>query len=383
MITRIFGAVTGGRLNLRVAADTSASSLASIPDETLLIVAEYNDTWYATTYGANTGFVMKQYITLLDLPNVTEQTGIVVGGALNMRRTASTAANRLIQIPNNTMLTVIDFDTAGLWYITIYSGYAGFVMKEYVNVDQPIAGWSYGQVSANELTVRRLPSVSAASWHNVWPRNRIVLIREAVKGWYESLYRGQAAYVSKDYINVLNTPVHANIVERMLFMVTPELGRNHAAYFNGYSGEWCHRFADWLTMNAGMPRDRIPNTSNCGTGMVWFINDKNSGGFHFKHAGHKARFISHYSAVRHLNSALTAAEEAYIPAPGDYIYFRWTNAADSVNVSHVGIVATVGKNNLTTWEGNSGNKVVNRTFALTDTQIVGYGKPNYASALQA
>ena len=71
MIPRIFGTVTGGRLNLRMAADSSASILASIPNETLLIVTEFNGTWYATTYGERTGFVMKQFITLLNLADAT------------------------------------------------------------------------------------------------------------------------------------------------------------------------------------------------------------------------------------------------------------------------------------------------------------------------
>ena len=43
MITRIFGAVTGSRLNLRAAANSSGSIHASIPNETLLVVAEHND----------------------------------------------------------------------------------------------------------------------------------------------------------------------------------------------------------------------------------------------------------------------------------------------------------------------------------------------------
>ena len=57
MLTRIFGAVTGGRLNLRAAANSSAAIIASIPNETLLFLSEYNDTWYAAYYGAHTGFV--------------------------------------------------------------------------------------------------------------------------------------------------------------------------------------------------------------------------------------------------------------------------------------------------------------------------------------
>lgn len=38
MINRIFGTVTGGRLNLRTSADSSASILVSIPNETLLVI---------------------------------------------------------------------------------------------------------------------------------------------------------------------------------------------------------------------------------------------------------------------------------------------------------------------------------------------------------
>ena len=380
MITRNFGTVTGGRLNLRQLADTSSNILTSIPNGTLLVVTQHDNAWYAVTYGAYTGFVMQQYITLLDLTNATEVIGEVTGGTLNLRRSASTSADRLAQIPSGTSIPVIDFDNASEWYIASYNGYTGYVMKDFVSVSHAVAAWAYGQVNVNELNVRKQPSTSATLWHDVWPLNRIVLIKDADAGWYESLYRGQTAYVSSNFITVLDTPVHANIVDRMLFMAIPELGRNDPAYFNGYSGEWCHIFADWLAMNAGMPSDRIPNNANCGAGMVWFINAENSGGFHFKNAEHKARFISNYSAVNHLDPSLTAAEEAYVPAPGDYIYFRWTNAANTVNVSHVGIVAAVGVDSLTTWEGNSGDQVVSRNFSLSDPQIVGYGKPDYTAA---
>ena len=126
-------------------------------------------------------------------------------------------------------------------------------MKQYVTVTQPVPNWAYGHVNVAELNVRREPNTAAAHWNNVWPRNRIVLMKDAVEGWYESLNHGQPACVVKDYINVLDTPAHDSIVDRMLFMVTPELGRDNVIYYNGYSGEWCHRFADWLAMNARMP----------------------------------------------------------------------------------------------------------------------------------
>ncbi len=227
MLTRIYGVVTGGRLNLRMAADSSAAILASIPNETLLVVTDHNATWYATTYGEHTGFVMKQFITLLNLTNAAELSGRVMDGALNLRRTASSASDRLIQVPTDTEITVMDYDPASLWYITDYNGFTGYVMKEFVSVTVPVTSWAYGQVNTNELNVRRQPSTSADRWNNVWPLNRIVLVKDAIEGWYESLYRGQAAYVASNYINLLPTPVHASIVDRMLFMVTPELGRDN------------------------------------------------------------------------------------------------------------------------------------------------------------
>lgn len=238
--------------------------------------------------------------------------------------------------------------------------------------------WRYGQVKSNALNVRREPSRKARRWNNVWPMNRLVLVKPCgVDGWYETLYRGEAAYVMMEFIKLLDEPVSENIVERIMFMAEPEKGRSKSIYFNGYGGKWCHRFADWLAMNAGMPKEMIPDTSNCGKGIVWFATNQNSGGFFFKNADHKARMIRAYSALGDLTHELTEEETAYVPQPGDYVYFRWKKAADTVNVSHVGIVATVTPNHIITWEGNVSKKVAQRTYSLHDTQILGYGRPQY------
>jgi hypothetical protein len=238
--------------------------------------------------------------------------------------------------------------------------------------------WQYGQVKSNALNVRREPSRKARRWNNVWPMNRLVLVKPCtVDGWYETLYRGEPAYVMADFIKLLDEPVPENIVERMMFTVLPENGRSKSIYFNGYGGKWCHRFADWLGMNAGMPPELLPNTSNCGKGIVWFATNNNSGGFSFKSIEHKARMIRAYPALDILPCELTAEEIAYVPQPGDYVYFRWKNAAKAVNVSHVGIVASVDDEEVSTWEGNAGRKVAQRTSPLDSREIVGFGRPVY------
>lgn len=238
--------------------------------------------------------------------------------------------------------------------------------------------WRYGQVKSNALNVRREPSRKARRWNNVWPMNRLVLVKPcSVDGWYETLYRGEPAYVMAEFIKLLDEAVPDSIVERMLFMAEPEKGRSKSIYFNGYGGKWCHRFADWLAMNAGMPKETIPNTSNCGKGIVWFVANQNSDGFYFKNDENKRRMIRAYSALDGLPYELTAEELAYVPQPGDYVYLRWKNAAVRVNVSHVGVVAVVTSEHITTWEGNSNKEVAQRTYSLHDVRILGYGHPKY------
>lgn len=371
------GRVTGGRLNLRKHANHNSLVLTNIPDEALLRVIDYNHSWYVTIYGACVGFVMKQYVELLDLSGAVWIDVIVRSGKLNMRHRADSAAQCLVQIPFSNSVTVIDFDKTSQWYITDYEGYTGFVMKEDFAIPKEQGRLNYGQTIIDEINIRKEPDKSAMRWNNVWPENRIALIKYANENWYETLYRGEQAFVSAEFITLLDCKVPSGIIQRMLYMVKPEIGRVNSVYFNGYTGQWCHRFADWLAMHAGTPKNLIPNTSNCGKGIVWFVNDAESGGFYFKNAEHKARMISNYSTIRHLPKELTEEEEAYTPSPGDYIYFRWRNAAKDVNVSHVGIVSSVSDDKLTTVEGNAGGAVANRSYALNDDRIVGYGKPRY------
>lgn len=307
------------------------------------------------------------------------QYGLVTDDGLNLREQPSITSDKLTRIPNNTTITVVDYNDD--WYSTTYATYTGYVMKQYITlITPPVSGWQYGHVTSNSLNVRKAPGTSVALWNNVWPINRIALIKPSETGWYETLYRGEAAFVSASHIEPMTHPtVPDSIVARMMYMAVPELGRNKAVCFNGYGGEWCHRFADWLTMHAAQPKVMIPNTSNCGTGIVWFVNNMQSGGFFFKNLEHKARMIHAYPAIDHLSPSLSDTEVAYVPVPGDYIYFRWRNATASVNVNHVGIVRTVTDTTLTTFEGNSGNRVISREFTLNDVRIVGYGKPTYIS----
>ena len=71
--------------------------------------------------------------------------------------------------------------------------------KDQASADLP---WNYGRVTAEALYLRKSPSRKAARWNNVWPKDRIALIKPSFeKGWYETLYRGQRAFAMADYGN--------------------------------------------------------------------------------------------------------------------------------------------------------------------------------------
>ena len=237
---------------------------------------------------------------------------------------------------------------------------------------------NYAQITSPSLNVRKAPSLSAARWNAPWPINRIALVSPSTPDWYETTYRGQQAFISAKYVLLLPDPVPSFIPDRLALIATHELGCTNSIYFNGYGGKWCHRFADWLVMHAGMPKERVPDVGGCGWGIVWFVRNNR---FYFKGEAHKRRMISGYPEIRFVTPpSITPDEESYHPVIADYIYFRWSSADPSVNVSHVGIVRSVEETTLTTFEGNVGKKVVSRDFKLDDSRIVGYGHPDYPLA---
>ena len=74
--------------------------------------------------------------------------------------------------------------------------------------------------------------------------------------------------------------------------------------------------------------------------------------------------------------------DAYIPSPGDVIFYDWQDSGKGNNVGsadHVGIVETVANGKITVIEGNCSNAVKRRTIAVNGRYIRGYGVPKYTA----
>lgn len=160
------GQVTGGGLNLRASASTSSSKLTQIPNNTQIVVSDYsgNSSWYCTTYGSYSGFVLKQYVNILS--NVASQSATVTGGGLNLRSYPSTSASSPVQIPNNTSLTVQTHN--GTWSSTTYNGHSGFVMTKYLTIGGSTGGGGTGGTTTIPGVVGNGPNstISAADIRN-------------------------------------------------------------------------------------------------------------------------------------------------------------------------------------------------------------------------
>ena len=119
---------------------------------------------------------------------------------------------------------------------------------------------------------------------------------------------------------------------------------------NGFA--WCDMFVDWCFLTAFGYEKALsllcqPERSagaGCTYSLRYFMN---KGQFHTKD-----------------------------PQPGDQIFF----GTSLDNSTHTGIVESVNKKQLHTIEGNTSDQVARRSYSLTNSRILGYGRPAYDAA---
>ena len=122
-----------------------------------------------------------------------------------------------------------------------------------------------------------------------------------------------------------------------------------------YTDAWCSTFASACAIKAGLT-DIIPTECGCG---------------------------KHVELFKKLGS--WQENDAYVPSPGDYIFYDWQDGANYATTdntgapNHVGIVEKVSGQTITVIEGNMSNAVGRRTLKVNGRYIRGYGVPKYSS----
>ena len=115
----------------------------------------------------------------------------------------------------------------------------------------------------------------------------------------------------------------------------------------GYNYAWCQTFVAWCANQAGVPTSMIPRVSGTISAKDTF---KKNGTYH----------------------AGPYEGGSYTPKAGDIIYFY---SSGSSSKHHVGIVSGCSNGTVYTIEGNSSNKVAERSYSVNYGNIRGYGVP--------
>lgn len=123
----------------------------------------------------------------------------------------------------------------------------------------------------------------------------------------------------------------------------------YGAWYGINPGAWCDMFVSWCAAQAG-EGDAVGKFAYCPYHVQFFKN--------------KGQWF---------------AKGAKTPQPGDIIFFG--------DADHVGIVESVSGNTVYTIEGNTretgystnGGGVYRKSYSLTSSYIMGYGRPNYAA----
>ena len=147
----------------------------------------------------------------------------------------------------------------------------------------------------------------------------------------------------------------------------PEWGMNHTKYNDwngwlnpydkngnllqyyddsGYGYPWCHSFVSWCANQANIPTSVIPKTAGTATAQVFFKG--------------KGRY--QYSG-------------SYTPHKGDLLYLTGN--------THVALVYDVIGSTIYTIEGNFSDKVSYNMRNIGDSNIAGYGCPDYGSSSES
>ena len=229
-------------LNVRERASISSKVIGSLSGNTKVTIVGEEGAFYKIEYKGSHGYVAKEYVKDVtesnnsnqgtqtpekpSIPESNEKTGIVnVSSSLNVRERASTSSKVIGSLSGNTKVTIVGEE--GAFYKIEYKGSHGYVAKEYVkdvtesnNSNQgtqtpekpsiPENSKKTGVVTASKgLNVRKEANTSSKIIGILNSGESVEIIGEE-NGFYKITYKGQEAYVSKNYINIFNSNSNVN-----------------------------------------------------------------------------------------------------------------------------------------------------------------------------
>lgn len=135
-------ATSSGSLNMREEPSTSADRVGSLKKGAIVTILAKEGDWLLVTDGEQTGYVAARYIDIIEDKPEQPETGVATvktkGGALNMRKTASSKGTIITKIANGTTVTVVE--KGDDWTKIKYNGKTGYVSTQYLEFEEDAVG---------------------------------------------------------------------------------------------------------------------------------------------------------------------------------------------------------------------------------------------------
>ena len=187
---------TSANLSLRKGPGTNYGRYLVIPEKSEVEASEItlDKQWIKVTYKNQTGWVKAEY---LDEVNGGEEYYTTTN--LNFRVGASTNSSKICQIPKNSKVILIDFNSNGLWAKVIYQGKTGWVSSKYLT-NQPLKQDTYWEGTTTEnLRIRKGPSTAYSTITTI-PKNSKLKVYDEQSGWLKVKYNSYEGYCLALYV---------------------------------------------------------------------------------------------------------------------------------------------------------------------------------------
>lgn len=128
----------------------------------------------------------------------TAQSALVVGGALNLRQTASLEAKVLGQYPTGTLVEIQE--KGDEWCKVTVNGKSGYMMTRYLSQDEKNLTATVRTNTGIGLNMREEPSLSGAIITSYKPGTKITVLQKGIS-WSRVKMDGREGFMSTTYLN--------------------------------------------------------------------------------------------------------------------------------------------------------------------------------------
>lgn len=128
------GFVSASSLRLRSAPNTSASVLATAPKNDCVVVLGESGEWYYVNYNLQTGYMYKEYLSVLAVENAELGYGTVSGSGVNLRSGPSTSGSVATVTTSGAKCYILGINNG--WYKVIYNDITGYIRSDYIELTE-------------------------------------------------------------------------------------------------------------------------------------------------------------------------------------------------------------------------------------------------------